>query len=167
MPATTVNDILGPQGVIARRLGDAYEHRPQQLEMAAAVERAIEARQHLLVEAGTGVIWRVGRNRDLNATRRDDDRSNKSLGRAFPNPNGGPSSVTFTLDRPARVSLAVFDVTGRMVRNVLDREMTVGTHEAAWDGKDGLGRTSSPGLYFYRLALPERTEQTRTLVLKR
>ena len=52
---TTLNDILGPDGAIARRLGDRYEHRPQQLEMAAAVERAFAGRHHLLVEAGTGV----------------------------------------------------------------------------------------------------------------
>lgn len=52
---STLHDILGPQGAIARRLGDAYEHRPQQLEMAAAVERAFAEGHHLLVEAGTGV----------------------------------------------------------------------------------------------------------------
>lgn len=53
--ATTLHDILGPQGAIARRLGDRYEHRPQQLEMAAAVESAFSDGHHLLVEAGTGV----------------------------------------------------------------------------------------------------------------
>lgn len=46
--------VLGPEGRIAQRL-DHYEHRPQQLEMAEAVERAIANRSHLLVEAGTGV----------------------------------------------------------------------------------------------------------------
>lgn len=52
---STLQDILGPQGAIARRLGDRYEHRPQQLEMAAAVEDAFLQGHHLLVEAGTGV----------------------------------------------------------------------------------------------------------------
>jgi len=50
-----LSDILGPEGSIARRLGDKYEHRPQQLEMAAAVEEAFVTPHHLLVEAGTGV----------------------------------------------------------------------------------------------------------------
>src|SRR5205823_14555140 len=36
-------------------MADRYEHRPQQLEMAAAVERAFAEGHHLLVEAGTGV----------------------------------------------------------------------------------------------------------------
>jgi ATP-dependent DNA helicase DinG len=47
-------DILGPNGRIAARLAN-YEHRPQQLEMADAVTRAIDQKQHLVVEAGTGV----------------------------------------------------------------------------------------------------------------
>ena len=54
MPAT-LESILGPDGAIARRLGERYEHRPQQLEMAAAVEDAFANKHHLLVEAGTGV----------------------------------------------------------------------------------------------------------------
>ncbi|HEY1683325.1 MAG TPA: helicase C-terminal domain-containing protein [Tepidisphaeraceae bacterium] len=52
---TTLDEILGPNGAIARRMGERYEHRPQQLEMAAAVEEALQGRKHLLVEAGTGV----------------------------------------------------------------------------------------------------------------
>jgi ATP-dependent DNA helicase DinG len=46
--------ILGPGGAIARRLPN-YEARPQQLDMAEAVADAIAQRQHLMVEAGTGV----------------------------------------------------------------------------------------------------------------
>src|SRR3954452_17860612 len=52
---STLNNILGADGSIARRLGEKYEHRPQQLEMAQAVESAFAEGEHLLVEAGTGV----------------------------------------------------------------------------------------------------------------
>ncbi len=50
----TTADILGHDGRIARRLAN-YEDRPQQLEMAEAVARAIATKSHLVVEAGTGV----------------------------------------------------------------------------------------------------------------
>lgn len=49
-----VASVLGENGRIAARL-DRYEHRPEQLEMALAVERAIAEKTHLVVEAGTGV----------------------------------------------------------------------------------------------------------------
>ena len=46
--------LLSETGPIARRL-PGFETRPEQLEMAAAVEAAMERGEHLLVEAGTGV----------------------------------------------------------------------------------------------------------------
>lgn len=48
------NEILGDGGSISRRLAN-YEQRPEQLQMAAAVAKAIETNEHLVVEAGTGV----------------------------------------------------------------------------------------------------------------
>jgi len=52
---TSVLEKLAAGGAVARRMGAAYESRPQQLEMAAAVESALIDGHHLLVEAGTGI----------------------------------------------------------------------------------------------------------------
>ncbi len=51
----TLSTVLSEDGPIARTLGPAFESRPEQLQMAAAVARAMEEKSHLLVEAGTGV----------------------------------------------------------------------------------------------------------------
>jgi ATP-dependent DNA helicase DinG len=47
--------IFGGAGTISRAMQTAYEHRPQQIEMAVAVEKALDTKTHLIVEAGTGV----------------------------------------------------------------------------------------------------------------
>lgn len=52
-PRPSAVDILGPRGVIAQRL-PRYEHRPGQLDMAEAVEQALEDAENLVIEAGTG-----------------------------------------------------------------------------------------------------------------
>ena len=49
-----VESILAPDGLVAKHL-PGYEHRPQQLEMAAAVDAVFRGNRHLVVEAGTGV----------------------------------------------------------------------------------------------------------------
>jgi len=49
-----VPEFLGKDGVIGRRLPD-YEERPEQLQFAAAVERALQQGRHLVAEAGTGI----------------------------------------------------------------------------------------------------------------
>jgi ATP-dependent DNA helicase DinG len=48
-----MEEIFGPEGLIARAHPE-YEYRPGQVEMAEAVLRAFEEKQHLIVEAGTG-----------------------------------------------------------------------------------------------------------------
>ena len=52
--ALSIDDILGPAGLIARRLS-GYEQRDEQLQMARAVAEAMAKPEHLIVEAGTGV----------------------------------------------------------------------------------------------------------------
>ena len=49
-----INAILGPNGSISRRIKN-YEHRNEQMAMAEAVGNALRNRNHLIVEAGTGV----------------------------------------------------------------------------------------------------------------
>lgn len=49
----SVDSLLGPGGALEAAL-PAYEHRPEQLQMARAVERAFAERSYLLAEAGTG-----------------------------------------------------------------------------------------------------------------
>jgi ATP-dependent DNA helicase DinG len=50
-----IADILGRSGLVADAMGQAYEFRPQQMEMAEAVQKALRSKTHLVVEAGTGV----------------------------------------------------------------------------------------------------------------
>jgi ATP-dependent DNA helicase DinG len=47
--------IFGKSGLISQMMHAAYEHRPQQIAMAEAVEKALALKTHLIVEAGTGV----------------------------------------------------------------------------------------------------------------
>ncbi|MEM1098781.1 MAG: helicase C-terminal domain-containing protein [Planctomycetota bacterium] len=47
--------ILDADGPVARRLGEAFERRPQQMAMIEAVDDALRRKHHLMIEAGTGV----------------------------------------------------------------------------------------------------------------
>lgn len=51
----TIDHILGDAGPVADLLGEGYEPRAVQTQMSEAVERAMDERSHLFVEAGTGV----------------------------------------------------------------------------------------------------------------
>jgi hypothetical protein len=57
----------------------------------------------------------------------------------------------FSLARPGRVELAVYDATGAKVRQLYDGRAELGRHQLVWDGKDEQGRTVNSGAYFCRL----------------
>ncbi|MFO1053136.1 MAG: ATP-dependent DNA helicase [Planctomycetota bacterium] len=53
-PSDELDALLGPDGIVSKRLS-TWEPRPQQLELAHAVMRAVDGGEHLLAEAGTGI----------------------------------------------------------------------------------------------------------------
>ena len=59
--------------------------------------------------------------------------------------------VGFRLPRADRVRVDIFDVRGRLMRNLVDREYEPGEWEARWDGSDDSGRSLPPGVYFTRV----------------
>jgi hypothetical protein len=84
-----------------------------------------------------------------------------------PNPFSAQTSIGFTLARPGRVHLGVYDVAGRRIRVLLEGERGAGRHDVAWDGRDDAGRAVRAGSYRYRLELADGKSLTRgTVVVK-
>lgn len=72
-----------------------------------------------------------------------------------PNPFASSTTIEYELGRPARAHLAVYDVGGRLVRTLVEGEMSAGRHTFTWDGRDGARRAVGAGVYFYRLRARE------------
>ncbi len=89
------------------------------------------------------------------------------LNQNHPNPFNPQTTISYELPASAsqaRVRLWVLDISGRVVRSLVDEDQTGGAYEVRWDGRDDDGAGVSSGVYFYVLdAMGER--QTRKLVL--
>lgn len=70
---------------------------------------------------------------------------------AKPNPAPGSCTLGFSLPTRGGVTLSVYDVRGRLVRQLVSGEKTEGTHSAVWDLRDVDQRPVGSGIYFYRL----------------
>ena len=57
------------------------------------------------------------------------------------------------LTDPSWVEVAVWDLSGRRVRQVYEGLDDVGIYERMWDGRDASGRLVPPGLYLYRVSV--------------
>lgn len=94
------------------------------------------------------------------------DASFASLRPVMPNPVSRRAMFAFSLNRPGRVALTVYDVTGRRVAEIHDGELAVGDHAFTWDGRGADGRRLGSGVYLYELAMGG-DRLTRRLVLTR
>jgi hypothetical protein len=85
---------------------------------------------------------------------------------ASPNPFNPSTMIAFDLPVAARVRLSIYDVSGRLVKELLNEKREEGRHRAAWDGKDDRGQSVASGVYLYRLAAESFTETKRMVLLK-
>jgi hypothetical protein len=87
-----------------------------------------------------------------------------SLSPTTPNPFCATASITFAIPRAERVTLAIYDVSGRLVRSLVDTTLPAAWHNIHWDGADGRGARVAPGIYFCELRAGS-FRQSRQMVL--
>jgi|GEM_PF-2930426 len=65
----------------------------------------------------------------------------------YPNPFNGQIRIQYALRQRSRVSLVIFDLLGRKVVTLLDKEIGPGTHIAIWKGKNFNRSPVASGIY--------------------
>jgi subtilisin family serine protease len=89
-----------------------------------------------------------------------------SLGRNYPNPFNPETTISFALPKDRSVILSIYNVRGQLVKTLINKDMSAGTHQTIWHGTDEHGRTVSSGIYFYRLTADEFSKTQKMLLLK-
>lgn len=84
--------------------------------------------------------------------------------RPGPNPASDRVALHFALPREAGVSLSVFDLGGRRVRDLVRGTLPAGRHSADWDLRDASGARVGPGMYFLRLGAGGEVRTRRLIV---
>lgn len=84
-----------------------------------------------------------------------------SLGKSRPNPLRSEAKLEYTLPEEADVSIALYDLLGRRVAQLVRRTQRPGTHQARVDG-----RSLSSGVYFVRMSAGSFQETRRLTVVK-
>lgn len=96
----------------------------------------------------------------------DDLRQGALMPVPIPNPFSGATAIRCNLPRPATLTLAVYDVTGRRVALLAEGPHQAGTLSLAWDGRDDNGRKLSPGVYVASLVAGEASTSRKLVLLK-
>ena len=69
-----------------------------------------------------------------------------SVSSAYPNPFNPETTISFNLPETQVVSVAIYDITGRIVTELANTEYNAGSHSIIWNASE-----MGSGMYFYRL----------------
>jgi hypothetical protein len=83
-----------------------------------------------------------------------------------PNPFNPATSIRFEIHRPAVVTVQVFSVAGRQLREIPLGRLHAGRHAVSWDGKDDAGRAVGSGVYFARVTTNREFRTEKMLLLR-
>ena len=73
------------------------------------------------------------------------------LGQNVPNLFNPRTTISFNLSTAGKATLSIFDVSGKRVRTLVDRNLEAGDHQFTWNGADDGGRPAAAGVYLYKL----------------
>ncbi len=89
-----------------------------------------------------------------------------SLAQNYPNPFNPTTEISFGLPTAGPVKLEIFDIVGRKVKTLVNREMAAGVHKVIWDGRNEEGGSVGSGIYFYRLSSGDNSIARKMVMLK-
>jgi len=87
-----------------------------------------------------------------------------ALGQNYPNPFNPQTTISYQVPQESAVKITIYDLTGRVVRELVNQRQTAGSHTAVWDGTNKAGAKVASGVYLYQMKAGEFV-QTRKLTL--
>lgn len=83
-----------------------------------------------------------------------------------PNPFSRSTTVHYALRNEERVSLVIYDVSGKSVKTLVNETQTPNTYSIPWDGTDSDHKRAPNGVYFYVLNIGEQKMQKKIVMVK-
>lgn len=84
----------------------------------------------------------------------------------YPNPFNPATTIAYHLRRASQVKLRVYNLSGQLVRTLVDAPQAAGRFQITWDSQDDIGNGVASGVYLYRMEAGNFLE-TRKMILMR
>ncbi|MBN2781148.1 MAG: T9SS type A sorting domain-containing protein, partial [Candidatus Marinimicrobia bacterium] len=91
---------------------------------------------------------------------------NFMLHQNYPNPFNPTTTIRFDLPADAKVNLAIYDITGRKIRTLINGTIQAGYNRVVWNGTDNHGNPISTGMYIYKLQAGDQVDIKKMTFLK-
>ena len=89
-----------------------------------------------------------------------------TLRQNYPNPFNPTTTIEYEIPKSGNVDVAIFDIQGRLIRELEKNVRDAGSYKIVWDSRDNFGRQVSSGIYFYRVQFNGSQLVNKLLLLK-
>ncbi len=89
-----------------------------------------------------------------------------ALAQNYPNPFNPNTTIDFSLTEGTNVMLTVYDLSGKLIKEMVNSPMQIGKYSILWDGTDNNGSKVGAGVYLYKLQTENFTESKKMILLK-
>jgi len=108
--------------------------------------------------------------------RDQDDRDDRGYLTPIPNPSAFGTVIRYEVPRiedqetgelqEERVSLKIYDISGRLIKTLVDESQESGVYGVRWEGIDSIGKKVQSGIYFYRLEVGKSLRTGKIVFVK-
>ncbi len=84
----------------------------------------------------------------------------------FPNPFNPSTTIRYDLPESAEIDLLIYDIRGRLIRELVQQTESAGYKNVRWDGNDNRGLPSAAGIYLYVLRAGNSVQTKKLLLLR-
>jgi hypothetical protein len=84
----------------------------------------------------------------------------------YPNPFNPATVIKFDIHAKSNIKLSVFDITGKEIELLVDKELTSGSYEIIWNARQSEPLTYPSGIYFYRMLSNDFIQSKKMLYIK-
>jgi len=85
---------------------------------------------------------------------------------AYPNPFNPSTTISYGLDTDSKVTIQIYDITGKLINTLQDEIQTQGWHSVIWNGTNQFGEQSPAGLYLSRITFNNEVKTNKLMLLK-
>jgi len=89
-----------------------------------------------------------------------------ALAQNYPNPFNPSTNINFTISEESNIKLLVYDLSGKLIKEMVNAPIQIGKYSILWNGTDTNGNKVGAGVYLYKLQAENFTQTKKMILLK-
>lgn len=100
------------------------------------------------------------------STSLEEDFSHVLGGSNYPNPFSGSTTIEYTISETGRVTIEVYDLSGKVVKQLVNDDFLPGSYSITWDATNNNGTLVENGFYFFRVSQGNQSVTAKMVLLR-